>query len=337
VKVLVTGATGFVGQRLVQALLARRDGVRALGRNEQVLQALQAAGAEAVRADLCDRAMMVGACTEVEAVCHVGALSAPWGPRREFFAVNVDGTAHVLEGCRTHRVGRLVHISSPSVVFDGRDHRNLTEDAPYPRRSMSVYSLTKKLGEDLVRAASREGLEAVILRPKAIFGPGDTSLLPRLLTAARQGRLPQIGDGRNLVDLTYVDNVVQAILAALTAPAAAGKVYTITNGEHVPLWEVIRMVLERLGYPTRLRRLPYRLAYALAAGLELKAALFGGEPLLTRYTTAILARTQTYQIDAARRDLRYIPAVSVAQGITRTLEFLTTAESHAASNLARPC
>jgi nucleoside-diphosphate-sugar epimerase len=266
----------------------------------------------------------------MDAVFHVGALSSPWGRRSDFFEINEGGTANVLAGCQHHRVQRLIYVSSPSVVFDGRDHHNLGESAPYPRRFASIYSLTKKLGEDLVNQAAAGGLATVILRPKAIFGPGDTSLLPRLIAAARRGRLPQIGNGSNLVDLTYVDNVVHALLLALDAPAAVGRTYTITNGEHVPLWQVIRMVLRHLKLPTRLRRIPLRVALLGAAFMEARAAIYGGEPLLTRYSAAILARTQTYNISAAQRDLAYAPQISVAQGITRTLAALAAWEITAA-------
>jgi nucleoside-diphosphate-sugar epimerase len=319
--VLVTGATGFVGRPLVRALLARGDRVRALGRNDAVCAELAAAGADVVRADLRDAAAVEGACQGVDAVCHVGALSAPWGRAADFQAVNVGGTAHVLAGCRRHRVRRCVYVSSPSVAFDGRDQVEATETVPYPRHFLSVYSLTKKRGEDLMRRAAGAGLEAVILRPKAIFGPGDAALLPRLLAAARRGRLPQIGDGRNLVDLTYVDNVVDALIRSLDTPKTGGT-YTITNGEHVPLWDLVRTVLRHQGLSDRLRALPYRLVWALALAMEARATLFGGEPLLTRYTTAILARTQTYNIEAARRDLGYVPRVSVAEGVERTLAAL---------------
>jgi nucleoside-diphosphate-sugar epimerase len=171
--------------------------------------------------------------------------------------------------------------------------------------------------------AHRRGLPATIVRPKAIFGPGDQTLLPRLLEVARRGRLPQIGDGTNCVDLTYVDNVVHALMLALDAPAT-GKIYTITNGEHPRLWDVVRHVLDRLGVNVPLRRLPYRLVYLMATFMELRARLFGGEPLLTRYTTAILARTQTYDITAARRDLGYEPIVTVADGIERSLQALAS-------------
>jgi nucleoside-diphosphate-sugar epimerase len=226
----------------------------------------------------------------VEVVYHVAALSAPWGKASEFHGINAEGTRLVAEACLRETVKLLVYVSSPSVVFDGRDQVNVTENVPYPRRYLSVYSLTKKLGEDHVNAAHRHGLLTVIIRPKAIFGPGDTTLLPRLLDRARQGRLPRIGDGRNLVDLTYVDCVVDALLLCLTAPAAVGHTYTITNGEPVRLWELIALLLTRCGIDTRLRPLPYRLAYALGAAMEFGARVLGGEPALTRYIVAILGR-----------------------------------------------
>lgn len=314
--ILVTGGTGFLGQHLTRSLLEHGHRVRLLGRDFAACSALLAMGAEPYAADLRDHAAIVAACAKIDAVYHVGAKSEPWGPPAEFYAVNVGGTAAVIEGCRTHCVRRLVYVSSPSVLFSGRDQHNLTDDAPYPRRFTSVYSHSKKLGEDLVRAS---GLEAVIIRPKAIFGPGDRALLPRLVRAAQAGRLPQIGDGNNLVDLTYVENIAYALMLALSAPKAAGGTYTITNGEHVRLWDVIHRVLRACGLPNKLRQVPLSLALFAASVMEARAVLTGNEPLLTRYTAAVLGRTQTYDISAARRDLVYQPLVSVEQGITRTL------------------
>jgi nucleoside-diphosphate-sugar epimerase len=250
---------------------------------------------------------------------HAGALSAPWGPFREFHAANVEGTKVVLAGCIQNRVRRLVHISSPSVVFDGRDLHEATEQVRYPRRLTSHYSLTKKLGEDLVNAASSQGLERVILRPKAIFGPEDTTLLPRILAAAEKGRLVQIGDGKNLVDLTYVDNVVQAILLAIETPGIDGRTYTITNDEHVPLWSVIRQTLEHFGMNSRLKAVHPRAALFAAFLMAGLSRLNGREPSLTRHSVLVLACTQTYDIGAARNELGYVPRVSIADGLERTL------------------
>jgi 2-alkyl-3-oxoalkanoate reductase len=318
-QLLVTGGTGFVGQHLVRALLARGHQVSMLGRRFDGAAALLGAGARKIQADLRDRAAIMAACAQIDAVYHVGALSAPWGRGADFHAINVGGTEHVIDGCVRHNVRRLIVVSSPSVLFNGRDQHLLTDAAPYPARFISTYSATKKLAEDRVNAAIRHGLPALIVRPKAIFGPGDATLFPRLIQAARQGRLPQIGAGRNLVDLTYVDNVVHALVLALDAPAAVGNTYTITNDEHVALWDVIKGVLRRLGIQAQLRRLPVSVALAMAGLMEAQARLVGSEPLLTRYSVAVLARTQTYDITAARRDLQYRQIVSVAEGIDRTL------------------
>jgi nucleoside-diphosphate-sugar epimerase len=227
----------------------------------------------------------------------------------------------------THGVRRLAYISSPSVVFDGTDQVDLTELAPYPKRFTSIYSKTKKLGEDLVNAARGSGPETVILRPKAIFGPGDTALLPRLLLAARRNRLPQIGDGLNRVDLTYVDNVVDGTLAALDSPRVVGKTYTLTNGESPLLWEVIREVLRRSGLRADLRQIPVSVAYSAAAVMEAASAFTRREPLLTRYSVLILARTQTYDISAARRDLGYAPRISIAEGVERTVSTIAAMDT----------
>jgi nucleoside-diphosphate-sugar epimerase len=321
-NVLVTGGTGFLGRHLASMLLDRGHNVRLLGRNMAAAKMLIERGAVPVVADLREKDAVMDACEGVEVVYHAGALSAPWGRRVDFFEINVGGTEAALAGCLKYGVRRVVYVSSPSVVFDGKDQQLLREDAPYPRRFASVYSLTKKLGEDRVRAASQQGLETVIVRPKAIYGPGDTSLLPRLIDAARRGRLPQIGDGRNLVDLTYVENVAHAMLLAGNSAQAVGKTYTITNDEHAPLWEVIRVVLQRLRLSTHLRAIPLPVALAAASLMEAAAKVTGREPLLTRYSATILARTQTYDILAAKRDLGYEPIVTVAQGIERTLQSL---------------
>jgi nucleoside-diphosphate-sugar epimerase len=320
-RVLVTGATGFLGRRLTAALVEYGHQVRILVRNPGVDGASIVNGAEVWRGDLRDQEAVIAACEGIEVVQHAGALSSPWGPKSEFYATNVGGTQAVIDGCQRYGVRRLIYVSSPSAVFDGQDQHNLTEAAPYPATSISVYSHTKKLGEDLVNAAS-SSLETVILRPKAIFGPGDRALLPRLLATARTGRLPLIGDGRNLVDLTYVENVVEAMRLAMTADAAVGSTYHITNDEHPLLWRLVRHILQELKLPPPRWRISLSAALAAAGAMEQVARVTGREPMLTRYSALILARTQTYNIAAARRDLGYQPPVSLDEGIEQTLSAL---------------
>jgi len=324
--IVVTGGTGFLGHVIVRTLLARGQAVRAIGRDPDRCAVLESLGAAVVRGDLRDEDIVTSACRDATAVIHAGALSEPYGPREIFYASNVVGTRNVIAACLSQRVDRLVHISSPAVVFDGSDQVNACEDVPYPKHYSSNYAWSKRLAEECVRAAK---LDTVIIRPKAIFGEGDVALLPRIIQAARMGRLPQIGHGRNRVDVTYVDNVVHAICLALQAPRAAGRTYTITNGEHVALWPLIIRVLACLGLRTELRRIPVYGALALGRALELYARLSGGEPSLTRYTVSILAREQTYDISAARQDLGYEPVVSIEQGIETTLIALSNANASA--------
>ena len=328
-EILLTGGTGFLGSHTAKKLLDHRHTVYLLGRNFATVQPLLKRGAHPVQADLRDHEAVIAACAGMDAVIHAGALSADWGPRADFLAINVEGTQAVIDGCRASGVERLVHISTPAVIFTGQDHENADERRPYALKFSSLYAESKKLAEDRVNAAHAAGLPTVILRPKAIFGPGDAALIPRLLKAARSGRLRQFGSGENRVDLTYVENVAHAILLALDARAAVGRTYFITNDEHVRLWPVIRRLLQSLHLPHQLKPLPLSLALAAAALMEAGSRVTGREPPLTRYGVGVLARTQTYNIAAARRDLGYAPVVSVEFGINATLAHLRTAPAAA--------
>ena len=319
-KILVTGGTGFLGRRLVSALLDRGHQVYLMGRNFSSVEELLADGAIPVVCDLRDHDAVHAACEGMHTVYHTAALVAPWGKRTDFFEINVRGTEAVLDGCRMHGVRRCIHVSSSCVTFTGRDQLNSSESAVYPRHFSSVYPLSKQYAERLVNAAVMD-LQTVIIRPHAIFGPHDR-WLPRMLEMARQQRLYQIGNGRNRMDMTYVDNVVHALLLSLYAPNAIGKTYIITNDEHVVLWNALRSILQKLKLPTHLRTLPLPMALALASTMEKQATLTGTPPLLTRYVSSMLACSQTYNISAARKDLAYEPVVSVSEGIERTLESL---------------
>jgi nucleoside-diphosphate-sugar epimerase len=320
-RVLVTGGTGFLGRYIAVELVQRGHAVWIMGRDFSAVTALMQQGVAPISADLRDAGAVKAGCAGMDVVVHAGAKSEPWGAYQDFLAINAGGTRAVIAGCRAHAVGRLIYISSPAVIFDGTDHRGVNEKALYPRHFTSTYAFTKKLGEDAVNLVSGD-LATVILRPKAIFGPGDRALLPRLIAAARQGRLPQIGDGQNQVDLTFVENVALAVALALESSAAVGQTYTITNDEHPLLWEMIRHVLRHQHLATTLQQIPLGMALAAATAMEAIAAINKREPLLTRYTALILARTQTYDISAAKRDLKYAPRVSIADGIIRTLDAL---------------
>jgi nucleoside-diphosphate-sugar epimerase len=328
VPVLVTGATGFLGGALARRL-AQQEGARvsAVGRSAQAGEALlretAGTGLRFVRADLAEPGAAAAACAGQAVVFHCAAQTGAWGGYADFYRNNVAAAESVIAGCR-EAGARLVHVSTPSVCFADRPRLNVAEGDPLPARQLSHYAQTKMLAERLVSQASAEGLPAIIVRPRAVFGPRDSTLLPRLLRQLARGRLPVLGSGRNFGDLSYVDNVVDALLLCAGAPQAAlGRTFHITNGEPVRLWEAIEQLCDALGYARPRGRLPLPAALILAALLEWTHAALRrpGEPLLTRYAVRLLALDATLDIRAARRDLGYAPRVSLAEGLRRTAEW----------------
>ena len=219
--VLVTGATGFLGGAVCRLLHRRGWQVTGTGRNTAVGRELERDGIPFRRASLEEANATARLCTGQGAVVHCAARSSPWGRWEEFHAANVRATENLLRRAREAGVGKLVHVSTPSIYFDYRHRLDLTETSPLPARPANAYAATKLAAERLALAAAAAGLPVIVLRPRAIFGPGDTTIFPRLLRAARAGRLPIIGDGRTLADLTYIDDAAEAVACALAAPAGA--------------------------------------------------------------------------------------------------------------------
>ncbi len=329
-RVLVTGATGFLGGHAARLLKARGHEVVGTGRNAAAGARLEADGIPFVRGSLGDADALAHATADCEAVLHSAALSSPWGRRRDFWRANVEGTRYVLAAAQAAGVRRFVHVSTPSVYFTGRDRFSLREDAPLPRHYPSLYPETKREAEGVVRREGR-GLETVMLRPRALFGPGDETIFPRLLAAHRTGRLRVVGSGENVVDLTYVGNAALACALAVEAPADAvdGAVFNVTNGEPVRLWDYVNELLSALGHAPPTGHVPYRVAYAAAAALEWASKLRPShpEPVLTRYSVSLLALSQTLDISAARAGLGYAPEVSMDEGLARFVEWLKQRES----------
>lgn len=323
-KALVTGATGFLGQHVCMRLSRMGWKVTGLGRNESAGAKLEEQGIRFVRADLRDEESVVRACAGQEAVFHCGALSSPWGPYRDFEAANVDGTRHVAAGCLKHDVRRLIHISTPSIYFDNRDRLDIRENDPLPVKPVNAYAATKLLAERVVFQAFEDGLPGLILRPRAIFGPLDRTLLPRLMRANESQGVPLINGGDALLDLTYVDNVVDAMLLGWGAPQGAlGQAYNITNGEPAMLRDVLKELFAGMGTPLRTRNVPYPVAYGAAAFMEWSHRLLPalGEPALTRYSIGVLARSQTLDIALAREKLGFAPRVGLSEGLRAFAEW----------------
>lgn len=323
-KILVTGGGGFLGGAIVRRLVARGDHVRSFSRN--FYPVLETLGVEQHQGDLVDQEAVVQACRDVDLVLHVAAKAGVWGRYHDFYQTNVIGTRHVIAGCRLQKTTRLVYTSSPSVIFDGRDNEGVDESAPYAAHFKAHYPKTKALAEQAVLQAAGQGLPAIVLRPHLIWGPGDNHLVPRII--ARAKRLKKIGPGDNLVDTTYIDNAAQAhILAADKLnqnPGLSGNVYFISQNDPIPLWRMIDAILKTAGLgPVKgsVSKKTAWLAGAVFEGIYMILQL-DREPPLTRFVAEELASAHWFDITAAKRDLGYVPAVSIQEGLKHLAAWL---------------
>lgn len=324
-KVLVTGGGGFVGSYVIERLLARGYSVRSFGRSPQ--PHLEAKGVEVICGDLASGGDVRAACVGVDAVFHVAAKAGVWGSWDSFYTPNVVGTRNVIEACRAEGVGRLVYTSTPSVVFNGEPIRGGGQELPYGRNWLCHYAHTKAIAEQEALAANRDTFKVVALRPHLIFGPGDPHLLPRVIESVKAGRLKIVGDGRNRVDVSYVDDVAAAHLSALDALESgkcAGQAYFISQGEPVELWPWLNQVLEGLGHPPLAKRISLPMAYAAGAAAECvwKVLAKNGEPPITRFVAVELAKDHYFDIGAAYQDFGYTPSHSMQEALKWTIRDL---------------
>jgi nucleoside-diphosphate-sugar epimerase len=322
-KTLITGATGFLGGALAHRLHSMGWDVTALGRNVTKLDELEEVGLRALRADVSKKDEVLAALEGQEIVFHCAALPSPWGNFEAFYQANVIGTRNVVQACLENKVKRLVYVSTPSLYFDYDSRVGVKESDPLPK-PISHYARTKLLAEEEIDKGFTNGLAVVSIRPRALFGEGDTVIFPRLIPRLRSGRLPILGDGENVVDLTYIQNVVDALLLCAESPASTlGKKYNISNGEPVKIWKLIERICDELGYTHPQRKITYKTANAAASALELIYSLmpYSPEPPLTRVSVSMMANSTTLDISAAKAELGYQPKISVEEGVQRFLKW----------------
>ncbi len=326
-QVLVTGGGGFLGRYIVEQLLERGDEVTSFspGRHSE----LKDLGATTIQGDLRDAAAVDRAVRGQEIVFHVAAKAGFWGAWAAYYGPNVTGAENVIAACRAHGVKKLVYTSSPSVVFDNQPQSGVDESYPFPARYESFYPHTKAIAEQKVIAANGPNLATCALRPHLIFGPRDNHLLPRIIATAQAGRLPQVGDGTNKVDLTYVEDAARAHLLAgdrlEPGSPVAGSIYFISQDEPVLLWQWLGALFEQLGIPPVKHHFSLGLARLAGGAMELayKTLKLGGEPRLTRFLASELALDHYYDISRAKRDLGYRPQIDMTKATQRTIEYLT--------------
>lgn len=325
-KVLLTGATGFLGKYITEQLMAGGYQVLALGRNEEAGKVLEDMGAVFCKGDFTDKEKCRPFFKDADYVIHAGALSTVWGKWESFREINVEGTRNVCELCVENHVKRLVYISSPS-IYSGKQHRfDIKETEFDSTNKLNYYIKSKILAEQVIDEFHAKGLYTVTLRPRGLFGIGDTSLIPRILKANAKIGIPLFNGGENYVDITCVENVAYASILCIKAEDVDGEIFNISNGEPMQFKSILEMFLQAIDAKPKYLKLPLGLVYGIASLLETVYRTFDkeGEPALTRYTVCTLAFSQTLDISKAEKKLGYKSDMTISEGIVKYGEWWKT-------------
>ncbi len=312
----VTGGSGFIGGRLIERL--RSDGwdVNALARSPASAAKVEALGARPVTGDLDDVAAMRSGAEGSSVTFHAAAHLGEWGRRDEFMRVNVQGTRNVVEASREAGVRRFVHVGTEAGLIAGQALVRADETAPLRPDSKALYCSTKALAEQVVREENGEGIETVVVRPRLVWGRGDTTILPGLVQAIESGRFAWIGGGRHLTSTTHVDNTVEGLMLGAERGEPGG-IYFVTDGDPVVFRDFISELVATAGVEAPERNMPAPLARA-AAGLAegvWRTFRLGGQPPLTRLAVWLSSLEATIDTSRARSELGYRPVKTIDQGM----------------------
>jgi len=312
----VTGGSGFIGGRLVERLVTEGTVVRALARSDASARLVSELGAEPVAGDLGDPSALAEGARGCDTAFHLAAQLGEWGTWEEFERGNVEGTRNALEGCAKAGVRRFVHCGTEAALMAGEPLVNVDETAPLKPDSRAHYPATKARAELAVREASHEDFETVVVRPRFVWGAGDTTLLPEMVTTVKKGQFAWIGGGRNVTETTHVDNVVEGLLLA-AARGSAGEAYFVTDGEPIVFRDFVTAMLRTQGVEPPGRSIPAWTAAPLARVAETawKILPLSGAPPMTALRSWLLTQECTIDISKAREELGYAPIVTREQGL----------------------
>ena len=320
-KILVTGATGFLGSRLIEKLdgLNYIDGIIATGRKIRTTHYIESEKIKYILGDLSEEKFVNKITSEVDIIINCASLSSPWGTYSDFEKANIDTQNNLIQASKINKIKKIIYISSPGVYYEFKDLIDILETSPLPKKFVNHYAKTKFLAEELLKSSK---IPYVIFRPKAIIGRGDHVIVPRLIKAYDDQKLKIVGNGKNLVDLTPVSNVVDAIILAINNEDAINQTFNLSNGKPIKLWEVINYVLKKLNKNKVTQRVPYNIAYFVTYINELISKIFNlGEPSTTRYSIGILAKSFTLNINKANDILKYVPKQTTQEAIEEFLEW----------------
>jgi nucleoside-diphosphate-sugar epimerase len=312
----VTGGSGFVGGRLIERLVGDGWTVKALARSDRSADAVRTLGAEPVKGDLDDVGAMRAGAGGADVFHHAAAKVEQWGAWEDFARINVAGTHNALRAAREAGVPRFVHVGTEAALMAGQPLVNVDERAPLRPDSPAPYSASKALAEQAVRQASGDGFETVVVRPRFVWGAGDTTLLPEMVSMAKSGQLKWIGGGDNVTDVTHVDNVVEGLVLG-AEKGRAGAAYFVTDGERATFREFVSALLETQGVEPPEGSVPVPVATAAAVAAESVWRRTGraGVPPLTRFVVWVSSQECTIDISLARTELGYAPVKSREEGM----------------------
>lgn len=328
-KVIVFGGGGFLGSNIVKRLKALGcPEIRVFGRAPH--PEMEKTGITLCRGDIRDKNAVADAGEGMTLAFHTAAKAGIWGDFEEYYRININGTDNVINACRENKIRKLVFTSSPSVAYPPtKNIENVDESEPYPEDYLASYPYTKAVAEKNVMNANSDELKTVSIRPHLIWGPGDPHLLPRVVQTAASGKLMIVGDGRNMVDLTYIDNAVEAHLKAaealeLNSDTVGGRTYFVSDDKPVLLWDWICNILKDLSIKPPVKSISYKKAYYIGACMEFIYGFlpFSSEPPMTRFVAGQFAFSHYFNISGAKKDLGYQPVIDPDTARSRTIEYL---------------
>jgi nucleoside-diphosphate-sugar epimerase len=326
-NILVTGGGGFLGQYIVEELL--KDGHKVSNFSRSSYPELEKLEVEQRSGNLLDKDSIKKALTSIDAIFHVAGKVAMWGKWEDFYQTNTQGTKNLVDAAKEAGIKKFVYTSTPSVVFGEDDIIEADETLDYPKEYLSLYAKSKMLAEKYVLENNSEDFMTCSLRPHLIFGPRDKNIIPRLLEAAKKGKLKIVGDGQNLVDIIYVENAAKAHIQAFNSlepgSPVCGSPYFIAQERPVKLWDFINEILSKSNVKTVTKTMHINKAYRIGSIIESFLKLFriwNVHPPMTRFVALQLGKSHYFSHKKAHNDFGYDPKVTVEQAIEKTIASL---------------
>ncbi len=319
-KILVTGATGFLGYHIAKDLLEEGHEVVNFSRSET--DEVKELGIETRRGNLTIASDVAGALEGIEAVFHVAGKVGMWGRKKDFEDINILGTRNIVDQVRKAGIKYLIYTSTPSVVFGKEEICDGDESLPYPNVFLNDYARTKSIAEAYVLNANDSTLFTTSIRPHLIYGQRDQNIIPTLVARAKSGRLKIIGTGENIVDINYVENASLAHIKAFnelrTGAKNSGKAYFIGQERPVKLWDFINDILEAKGVNPLRKKVSLRMVYIIGAIFEAFYRLLGkfdGQPPMTRFVALQMGTSHYFKHNAAKNDFGHSPVITIEESL----------------------